>query len=103
MTKVLRITMPDGSEWDVPAEIIANSRATYYAEKDAGKAGNQKYKAAHSKEFAYTMENDAELTHWAENNMNWEDVKSFATKHKDGSTDYEEGWANCDKVVLTIK
>jgi len=27
--KYLRITMPDGSKWDVPARIIAKDRATY--------------------------------------------------------------------------
>jgi len=26
----LRITMPDGSRWDVPISIIANDRANYY-------------------------------------------------------------------------
>lgn len=29
-TKYLRVTMPDGSKWDLPAEVIARNRADYY-------------------------------------------------------------------------
>ena len=85
--------MPDGSKWDVPAEVIAKNRADYYEAKDPG-CYNDEYKRA--------MEDDIELADWAANNMNWEDVQSSAVKHCDGrfEMDFQDGWVNGEKEVI---
>ena len=32
--KVLRVTMPDGSRWDIPVKVIAENRAKSYLDYD---------------------------------------------------------------------
>jgi CspA family cold shock protein len=34
--KAILVTMPDGSKWLVPARVVAENRAKYYAEKGYG-------------------------------------------------------------------
>ena len=102
--KVLRVEMPDGSKWDVPAELIAESRARYFAKHDAG--GDEKteeYLKAYTEEFETTMNDEYELMDWASNNMDWEDVKDSAKKFSDGDApDYQDGWTNGDKWVVVL-
>ena len=96
--KVLRVTMPDGSKWDVPAEEIAKHRASYYAVRD----GNSD---TFKREFDFAMSDNYELTDWAENNMNWEDVEAIATRWiapVPGDVDYREGWVGGHKEVITL-
>ncbi|RAP23495.1 hypothetical protein C2W64_03111 [Brevibacillus laterosporus] len=70
MAKKLRVTMPDSSKWDVPAEIISKSRADYYCSVDADTDFDEEYE--------YTLSNEEELIDWAANNMNWEDVEKLS-------------------------
>lgn len=92
MSKKLRVTMPDGSEWDVPAEIIAKNKAEHYYNE-----GDEDFK----EEYEFTLSDNEELIDWAENNMNWEDVKQYALQIKGpGELDYQKGWVNGDKEVV---
>lgn len=93
--KMLRITMPDGSVWDVPAMLIAANRTNYYAEKDGFKPGSKEY----VEEFDFSM-TKSELIDWSANNMNWSDVSASAKMVKNGEVDYQEGWVNGDKEVV---
>lgn len=83
--------MPDGTRWDVPAEVITKHRAEYYAKLDKG---------AFEKEFENGIYN---LKEWAANNMNWSDVVSVAKKAElipMPPPDYQEGWVNGHKEIL---
>lgn len=92
--KVLRVTMPDGSVWEVPARIVAEDRAKYYSKKR-----EENYHEV----FKETMDDDFEIKDWASNNMNWDDVKELAKKVQDlPKVDYQEGWVNGEKEVLDI-
>ena len=68
--KYIQFQADDGSWWEVPALVVANNRATYYAAREPG---------VYTEEYTYTIENDDELIDWAQNNMNWDDVKDKAT------------------------
>jgi hypothetical protein len=93
MTKYIRVTMPDGSKYDVPAFLVAENRALYYTEKEGSGVYNVEYK--------FTMENDDELLDWAANNMDWVDVKKYAIKvDTEKDTDFQEGWLNGDKEIV---
>lgn len=95
--KVLRITMPDGSEWEVPASIIAKHRASYYGEKE----GPEVAKA----EYAHTMKSNDELLDWAPNNMDWSDVKQHAKMVLPPNPlecDFQEGWLNGDREIREV-
>lgn len=85
--------MPDGSKWDIPAIIIAKSRARYYESKEKG---------CYKEEYDYTMNNDTELQDWAENNMNWEDIEPIAEKIKNQDKEFyfQEGWINGEKEIV---
>jgi len=69
MAKVLKID-DSGFVWHVPAEVIAKSRATYYAENDKD--------TTYDEEFEYTMGDDYELWDWFFGNMDWDDVAAVA-------------------------
>lgn len=99
--KFLRVTMPDGSKWDVPARLIAEPRARYYAEIDAGAKSGDQFDRLYEHEMAYTLGDNSELIDWAENNMNWEDVSHAALRVSDPpDNDYQEGWCNGDKEII---
>src|SRR5437879_1032139 len=83
MARFLRVTMPDSTVWDIPAEVIAENRTQYYSagrgktykdgklvwQEPPFELGSQEWKD----EFDQSME-DYELTDWASNNMDWKDV-----------------------------
>jgi len=102
--KFLRVTMPDGSQYDVPADIIASNRAAYYAERDTKTTCGAKYDKAFKEEYDYTLDNDDEIMDWSANNMNWSDVKSLAKKVEDSgklsAEDFQEGWVNGEKEIV---
>jgi len=105
--KYLRTTMPDESQWDVPAELIAKSRAAYYAKLRAAyyakldsKRGGGSYDAIYARELEYTLADPDKLEDWAANNMNWSDVSHAAVRVPSKATDYQEGWVNGEKEVV---
>ncbi len=87
--------MPDGSTWDVPAKIIAENRAKYYAEKDL--------ETSYEAELKCALDDDFTIEDWAANNMDWEDIKAHATRIKqerEMNVDFQEGWVNGEKEVV---
>ena len=94
--------MPDESQWDVPAELIAKSRASYFAKLDAER-GEGSYDAIYARELEYTLADSGELEDWAANNMNWSDVSHEAVRVPSGAskaTDYQKGWVSGEKEVV---
>lgn len=85
--------MPDSSLWQVPAYIIAKDRAEFYKED------------GYQEEYDFAMENDYILLDWAMGNMDWDDVKQFATKveQPDKEVDFQEGWINGEKEIVDIE
>ena len=96
--KYLRITMGDGSKWDIPAKPIVEARARYYAKSDTGKETGIKF----DKVFKQLVEDtdDYDIEDWASNNMNWSDVKDVAEKVSVMEVDFQEGWVNGEKEVI---
>ncbi len=94
MRKKIRVTMPDGSLWDVPADAVARNYAEYYSDEKSGDAFDAEYKDA--------MSSSEMLLDWAANNMNWSDVEGVAKLYRkpDQEVDYQEGWVNGDKTVI---
>ena len=71
MSKFIHITTQNGYVYRVPAEVVADDRARYYAEKDEDPN-------VYKEEYDYTLESDFELSDWFSGNMNWEDVADKA-------------------------
>ncbi len=98
MTKYLRIVFSNGEAYEIPAMIIASSRATYYAGVDIKNDPKLKFDEVYQKELDYSMSDGGELIDWASNNMNWSDVEAVAEKVliEDLSLNYQEEWVNCE-------
>lgn len=87
--KLLIVRMSNGAKYAVPAEVVAHNRANFYREDG--------YRA----EYDYTLGDDAELEDWAANNMNWEDVRSYAFCYSlPDPPDMQEGWVSGEKDVV---
>jgi hypothetical protein len=89
-------TMPDGSKWAVPVSIIAGDRAKAYAHEFGGSV-----EKSLSEDTGPLFDADAfEIEDWAQNNMNWDDVKAYAVRIENTKCDYQEGWVNGAHEVL---
>lgn len=98
MTKHLQVTMPDGSKWAVPVEVIAMNRAVYYAKNDG-----MTLEDSLNNDTNPLFESDSfEIEDWAANNMNWSDVEHLAVCTCNGEVDFDDGWANGDKDVIDL-
>lgn len=98
MKKRLIVTMPDGSRWGVPVDIIARDRAKHYAKEFDGDVE----RSLAEDTVPLFESDDFEIIDWAANNMNWSDVKDHAGRmaHSTPEPDYQEGWVNGDKEVV---
>ncbi|WP_042694334.1 hypothetical protein [Azospirillum sp. B506] len=102
LSKALRITMPDGSRWDVPLEIIARSRAAHYADEFGDDA-----ERSLAEDTAPLFDQDPdEAIEWASNNMNWSDVAAHAARSVPPrpltDRDKQTGWMTGDKEIVEL-
>ena len=94
--KYLRVTMEDGSEYDIPVRVIAEDRAEQCKDEFYGDLHRSL-----NEDTNPLFESDSyEIEDWAANNMNWSDVESVAVKVSNGSVDFQEGWVNGDKKIV---
>jgi hypothetical protein len=78
--KVIELTALDGSKWHIPAALVAASYSAYYK----GDAPD-----------------DSELTDWAQNNMNWSEVKTHSVQvEAPDENNMEDSWANGEMEVV---
>jgi len=105
MARYLRVTMPNGLKFDVPAELIARNRAAYYAKADTGIVSGPEYDKEFAAEYEYTLNDDFELIDWAANNMNWDEVEHNARLvwPDPQVVDYQEGWVNGEKEIVELE
>lgn len=99
MSKKLTVTMSDYSVWEIPIEVIAKSRAEFYAKCEFDGDVEKSLK----EDTLPAFEADAyKIIEWAEGNMNWEDVKEYAIKVKDPNIEevYKEDWMNGPKEIV---
>lgn len=101
--KYIRVTMPDGSKWDIFASFIARDRARYYAKREGGEINSKEWRKIYKEEYEITMEDRLELIDWLANNMNWSDVENIAEKIEDNilrEKDFQEGICNGEKEII---
>jgi len=96
MAKYVQVKFPNGDEFKIPADIIAGSRASYYANREGGDQtgtmhNTEEWQKVYDDEFIITLEEDGELTDWLWNNMNWSDVEKYAIKVPTNSEKYNHG------------
>ncbi len=98
MKQRLIVEMPDGTRWGVPVMAIARNRAKEYASEFDGDI-----ERSLAEDTIPLFESDEfEIIDWAQNNMNWDDVKAEAGRmaHSTVEPDYQEGWVNGPKELV---
>jgi hypothetical protein len=97
LDKFLRVTMPDGSRWDVPIRVIAENRAAHYADEFEGDVA----RSLAEDTGPFFEEDPSEVTEWSSNQMNFSDFGTLAVKVNDPAPtfDFEEGW-RCGRRVI---
>lgn len=91
--KFLRVTMPDGSKWDVLAQFIAEDRAASLAP--------DRTSPEFAEERQLALDRPHVLIDWAENNLNWRLVLRCAVQVQTATdADYQDGWVNGPKEVV---
>ncbi|KVN83458.1 hypothetical protein [Burkholderia ubonensis] len=82
--KVLKLAALDGSKWHIPVDVVVASYRAYYTQ-ETGYPG------------------DDEVADWAQNNMNWADVKAQARQVSVADpANMEDSWANGDMEVIEV-
>lgn len=93
----LRVEMDDGSWWEVPAKIIASSRASSIVNVITSNEDLEKFLNL----FQETIKSEEMLIDWAEERMTWEEVSSFARLVRPPrDTHYQSNWKNGAKQVV---
>lgn len=94
--KVIRIEMPDGSRWQVPARLVGENRIAYYASLNRP--------VEDADEADYLTNDESEIRDWGRNNMNWEDVSTYAIRLPTESKepDFQEGWVNGKWEIVDV-
>lgn len=97
---VIVVEFSDGSEWTLMARPMAEKRADYYAcEVDGHEKGSKEWE----QEVRHGLEDEDDLVDWVVNNMNWKDVRHYASRTKAPDVlDYDKAWSTAF-VNLTEK
>lgn len=95
---MLNVEMPDGSLWELNANIIATKRAEYAADNvEEGEHEDDVY----LKVYAETLFDDDLLIAWAEKNLKWENVVASARMIRSPlGNDYTVGWLEGMKRIV---
>lgn len=88
---MMRCTFSNGEIWDVPLQIIADSRDENYKED---KEDAVKFIRKESLD-------EYDLEDWFSNNMDWSDVSEYAVFVPQPTVkfDYEDDFCNCEKDI----
>lgn len=95
MKRYYAVTMPNGDIYGIPAHVIADNYANYYATK------GEDYQENYDAMLHWFDTNDYEFADWAKNNMDWDDVRKHAIllislESQTKSCDFQDGWVNGD-------
>jgi hypothetical protein len=89
--KTLRVTFSDGSQYDIPVNVIIDNAVAYFTKRYPG------YPEARA---GYEWSR-SEIEDWATNNMNWCDVAAHAVQVRPpNQRDMDELWANAETQIL---
>ncbi|HLP99171.1 MAG TPA: hypothetical protein VK149_12085 [Sideroxyarcus sp.] len=98
--KYLSMTMPDGSKWGVPVDMIARNRAKHYAHEFEGDVE----RSLAEDTLPLFEADDYEIEDWAVNNMNWSDFCGNQKKLADASEpDWQDAWLSAEKEVVEVE
>ncbi len=95
-------TLPDRSRWAIPARIIAEWRAAYFAERDAAR-GDGDFIEVYVRELQIGLRDPGELLDYSHNSTNWRDVRPYTQRLPDepeAPVNHERTWSNAHKEIV---
>lgn len=96
---VILVDMPDGSRWGVPMAAVIRNRADFVFTNTPTEVSSEDILEEVATDF---MRDHDWALDWAANNMNWSDVVAHAYQDRaPAAVDYQEGWVNGEKRVIT--
>lgn len=100
MSKYITIKFSNGEKYRIPAKVVAEDRADYYATKFEGEEGE--YEDIFEDEM-WVLDSEYELIDWMTGNMDWEDVKEYAEYIGDESINKSDEFTNAEKEVVEFQ
>lgn len=95
-------TLPDRSRWAIPARIIAEWRAAYFAERDAAR-GDGDFIEVYVRELQIGLRDPGELLDYSHNSTTWRDVRPYAQRlpnEPEAPVNHERTWSNAHKEIV---
>lgn len=103
MTQFMHVEFSDGKVWRIDLEVIAKSRADYYYGSGRHADEFPTFQSAFDDSMELFIDNSYEAASWAKGDMDWVDVKDFATLWFDPDMNqddvYENEWCNSNMSV----
>jgi hypothetical protein len=95
--RFLVVGFPDGTRWAIPELTIAESRAAHYADDEE--------RSLNEDTLPFFRKSPGEMSEWAANNMDWEDVESDAIQleSEKPQCDRDDEWPSCSKSFREFK
>ena len=93
--KVIDIKFPNGAIFQIPAEVVAKARTSYYADQDGFLEDSKEW----FDEFDLSL-SDSELYDWLQNNMDWKDISNMAVQINPPDVDYDKMFFEAEIQIL---
>ncbi len=100
--KLVKVSMPDGSEWGISTMIVAYDRARFIMEEDLNLTPSHKdYFKKFEEEVQFTLLHLDVLIEWVNVHMTWDEVSpmAFCLKEPNEKNYYRE-WEKADKTLV---
>ena len=99
MKRMYAVTMSNGDVYGIPAEVVADNYAKYYA------GLGDDYKENYEAMIEWFDTEDFEFADWAKNNMDWDEVKEKAIllESREPVIDFQDGWMNGEYEYRKVK
>lgn len=95
--KYLKVRFANGDLFAIPARIIAENRANYYADLDGYDLGSNEWEA----EVITALKEEFEIEDWAGNNMDWKDLEPYAQRINENiEFDYNDQYPDADIELI---
>jgi hypothetical protein len=99
-SKEIHIEFPNGRIYSVPALVVAEDMASYYAGKEMeDNQSDRTYDKVFNEEKERALSDNYILKDWVSNNMNWSDLEDDAEIIEEGQFDPSQQFLEADKRV----
>lgn len=96
----IKVTFSNGKCFGIPAKVVAEHRAKYYADKDPDTTYEEEIDFLLGSKTLGTGPDEFEIIDWAKNDMNWNELQRHAEELESEEPNYDDEWTNADSEVI---